>query len=186
MNRGAAGTLGLVLLLAGCGGGSKPYDKADLPDLILSTADAPAGTKPNRKNMGVDFLEREGGNEQFFSLLRPFGFVADAGVEFYGRKTGVFYAESLAFVFKDADGAAKALAAIHRAVPRLGQNVEDIAAPGFGDESWGVSGTFAPKSPPGYFYFWRVRNALIAFTMSGSPATVTAERTRLAAETLPR
>jgi hypothetical protein len=91
----------------------------------------------------------------------------------------------MAFIFRDRGGASKAFAAIHRAVPQLGQNVEDVAAPGFGDESWGVSGTFAPKSPPGYFYFWRVRNALIAFTMSGSPATVTPERTRSTAERLP-
>ena len=179
-----AGILLAVLLLAACGGGTKTYTKDDLASLVLEASDAPAGTQVNPKNAGVRFLEREGGNEEFFALLRPFGFVADAGSEFYGPKDQIAYAESLAFLFNDRDGASKALAALHRAVPQIGQGVKDVAPPKLGEESFGVSGVFGPKSPPGYFYFWRVRNVVLSFTMSGDPAAVTSDSVRSYAEKL--
>jgi hypothetical protein len=162
--------------LVGFGHGASAFGKRDLPNLIFAKREAPAGTKLNPTNVGVGFLEREGGNGDFFTLLRPHGFVADSGSEFYGSAKGVAYAESLAFLFKSAKGASDALAALRVAIGQLGSGVKGVGRPHLGSESWGVRGTFAPKSPPGYFYMWRVENVILAFTMSGPPAVVT-ERT---------
>jgi hypothetical protein len=161
-----------VLAVAGFGGASQ-FGKRDLGKLILTKQEAPMGTRLDPRNVGIGFLEREGGNGDFFRLLRPHGFVADAGSEFYGSPKGIAYAESLAFLFKSSQGASTALAALHRAIGQLGAGVKDVAPSHLGAESWTVSGTFAPKSPPGYFSMWRVQNVVLAFTMSGRPAVVT-------------
>lgn len=176
--RAAAVTVLAAALLAGCGGGPGSYAKSDLSKLVLAGSQAPAGTRFNSTNVGVGFLEREGGNESFFVLLRPHGFVADAGSEFYGPKNRVAYAESLAFLFENGGGASKALAAMHEAFPQVGQGVRDVSDPDLGEESWGVSGVFGPKSPPGYFYMWRDRNVIRAFMLSGARSVVTESRAR--------
>jgi hypothetical protein len=169
-------TLGLGFTPLGNGGSG--LGKSDLPKLILLKNEAPPGTRLNPRNVGVGFLEREGGNGPFFALLRPHGFLADAGSEFYGTPKAIAYAESLALLFKSATGASSALAALHRTIPQIGRGVKNVAAPDLGQESWGVAGTFAPKSPPGYFYMWRVENVVLAFTMSGGRAVVTERSVR--------
>jgi hypothetical protein len=171
-------TAAAALALVGLASGSSLFTRRDLPRLVFAKGDAPPGTALNPKNVGVGFLEREGGNGDFFRLLRPHGFVADAGSEFYGTPKAIAYAESLAFLFKSARGASSALAALHAAIRQLGSGIKDVAAPKLGSESWGVSGTFAPKSPPGYFYMWREQNVVLALTMSGRPAVVTQSKAR--------
>jgi len=173
-----------VLTLTAFGGSGSSFGKQDLPKLVLVKSEAPAGTQLNPKNVGVGFLEREGGNAEFFSLLRPHGFVADSGAEFYGSAKRVAYAESLAFLFRDAKGASAGLAALHGVFRQLGTGIKDVAAPGLGSESWGVSGVFSPKSPPGYFYMWRADNVVLAFTMSGPSAVVTERAARSYAQKL--
>ena len=167
-----------ALALAGCGSGHKSFDKADLPRVVFAKSNAPPGTLYNVDNAGLGFLERERGNAELLRLLRPFGFVADAGSEFAGNQTSIAYAESLAFLFKDPKGASKALAAMHGAIAQVGQGVKDVTAPGLGDESWAVSGVFFPKAPPGCFFVWRKLNLVLAFTMSGSPSVVTESSAR--------
>jgi hypothetical protein len=168
--------LGPVVL--GFAGSGSDFTKADLPKLVFAKSEAPPGTRLDQRNVGVGFLEREGGNGPFFALLRPHGFLADAGSEFSGTPQAVAYAESLAFLFKSAKGASTALAALHRTIPQIGRGVKDVSAPNLGEESWGVSGTFSSRSPPGYFYMWRVENVILAFTMSGSRAVVTEHTAR--------
>jgi hypothetical protein len=169
----------VMLAVAACGGsGDKDFQKGDLADLPLGGSEAPPGTKLNPKSVGTNFLEREGGNEDFFKLLRPFGFVADSGSEFIGSPKQIAYAESLAFLFRDADGASKAVAALHKQFPQLARGAKEVSSPGLGEESWGVSGVFAPKSPPGYFYTWREGDVVLSFTMSGKPTVVTEGQVR--------
>jgi hypothetical protein len=175
----------LAAVLAGCGG-SKSFSRADLPDLVFQRADAPPGMKLNPKSAGPNFLEREQGNAEFLQLLRRFGFVGDAGSEFYGRRASIAYAESLAFLFRDEKGAAKALAAMHRAISGVGQNVRDLTAPDLGDESWGMAGTFDQNAPPGFFFVWRDRNLIRAFTMSGANSAITEATAESYAEKLAR
>jgi hypothetical protein len=55
----------------------------------------------------------------------------------------------------------------------VGQNVREVGGPRLGDEGWAVSGPFAPNAPPGYFFVWRDRNVVRAFTMSGARTAVT-------------
>src|SRR5207253_9687549 len=99
---------------------------------------------------------------RLFRLFRPFGFVADAGSEFFGNQTSIAYAQSLAFLFKDSKGASKALAALHDVLTQTPENLKDVKSPGIGDESWAVSSRFFPKAPPGYLFFWRRLNLVLA------------------------
>ena len=145
---------------------------------MLTKAELPSGVRINAKQSGVNLLEKEGGNAQLFQILRPLGFVADYGAQYYGRPSRVAYVESIAFLFKTATGASKALVAMHQALRQLGQGVKDVSPPRLGEESWGVSGVFFPKAPPGYFYVWRLRNLILQFTMSGAKTVVTAPSAR--------
>jgi hypothetical protein len=145
---------------------------------VLSKSELPPGVREDLKQSGSNMLEREGGNGELFRLLRPHGFVADYGAQYYGPGNRIAYVESIAFLFTGTKGASAALAAMHGAFRHLGQGVKDVAPPRLGDESWGVSGVFFPKAPPGYFYAWRVRNLILSFTMSGAKALVTVATAR--------
>ena len=89
--RWSLAVLGLVagLGVMGFGNDASSFSKRDLPKLIFAKSEAPPGTRFNPRNVGVGFLEREGGNGPFFALLRPHGFVADAGSEFSGSAQGI-------------------------------------------------------------------------------------------------
>jgi len=131
---------------------------------------------------GIGALAKHLGKVLFLDrLLRPFGFVADYGTQFYGTRNKTAYAESIAFLFKDAQGASKALATMHSQIGQLlGQAaaLKDVSARRLGQESWGVSGIFFASAPPGYLYVWRRRNLVLFFTASGAKTVMTEARAR--------
>ncbi len=154
--------VGAALLLAGCGGSSRSFVEDDLPNLVLKSTESPAGTNYAAQASGAGALEKEQDGAQTVAALKPFGFQADYASMFFGEG---HFAESIAILFDDAEGAGKALASLERL---FGSDVSSIDTAGLGEESWGLAGVFFPKAPPGVFYGWRRGNVLLLLNVSPS------------------
>src|SRR5205807_860863 len=61
-SRSAAGLFVTLLVLAGCGSGTKSFARSDLPRLTLRSLEAPAGMRYDPQGSGANMLERESYN----------------------------------------------------------------------------------------------------------------------------
>jgi hypothetical protein len=173
--------LASILVLAGCGGGgggggSQAFSTADLAKLVLKPSESPKELEYVKKESGANVLEK-GSTPQALEPLKQDGLQGDYVAKFLskGGPTGPVFAESLALIFKDSNGASKALAFTKKQATASGGKVA-ISAKGLGDEGWGLRGSFFnPRAPRTYFYTWRVGNAVLSFILSG---TVTEKQAR--------
>ena len=176
-----------AIAATGCGedggaSGSPTFGVDDLQRLVLSRSEGPQGLVARS---GPNALEREGEDSRSqLRELRRFGFEADYGSMYFPRDRGsdVQYAESIAMLFGNGDGAARGLAFLETTQREQGRGVEDLSAEGLGDEGWGLRGRFFPGAPPTYFYAWRVGNAVLVFAIAGGPAVVSEREARLFAD----
>lgn len=178
---------GAALALAGCSGENSPaFETGDLATLVLNPGDGPAGLVYGAEQSGAGFLEKEGAESRAsLAAIREFGFEADYGSAFFStsplllaKQEGAVFAESIALLFADGSGATKALAFFEQRQRKSGKHVSEVSAAGFGEEGWGLHGTFFPGAPPTYFYGWRRGNAMFVFVIAGSPQAVDEEAAR--------
>jgi hypothetical protein len=183
-----AGSLALAGVLAGCGGGgggsssSAKFSTDDLGDLVLKPSEAPKGLEYSTRDSGRGALEKANG-EAALAPLRKFGLEGDQVSKFLstGKSGGPVFAETIGLVFKNHDGASKALE-LSRQQASGGGRTKTIPANGLGDEAWGLHGTFfSANAPDTYFYTWRVDNALQSLILSG---TVSEQQARAIADRL--
>jgi hypothetical protein len=168
-------------LLAGCGGGDHRYARDDLAKVVLRPSEPPTGLLYWRLQSGPNMLEKEGQESAAgLRILRPLGFRGDYGSQFVprSRSAPVQYAESFAVLFRDENGARKAVAIFKRRQRRSGHGVRELDASGLGDDSWALRGVFFPGSPPTFFYIWRRANLMIGFALAGKAGAVTEAETR--------
>jgi hypothetical protein len=182
--------LASILVLAGCGGssgggnGPQAFSTSDLPKLVLKPSDSPKELEYVKRESGSGVLEK-GSTPQALAPLKEDGLQGDYVAKFLskGGPKGPVFAESLALVFKDSNGASKALAFTRNQATASGGKVA-IPAKGLGDEGWGLRGSFFnPRAPLTYFYTWRVGNAVQSFILSG---LVNEKQARAYADTLNR
>lgn len=139
------------------------FTPADLPDMEYQrdesgrgafAADQEEEAKEEGDRSGLKLLHR----------LESLGLEADHVAKFFAtsRDSDVGFAESIAFVFADEQGAERALVEVRDAAARNVAPAEEIATPDLGEEAFGLRGEFEGFST--HTYGWRVGNLIELFT----------------------
>jgi hypothetical protein len=78
-------------------------------------------------------------------------------------------------LFKEADGAQKALAVLESGDPAQYQNAKKLPATGLGDAGYGLQGDLTSMGFEVIKYIWRVNNVIICVHYNVQPGTIKPE-----------
>lgn len=165
MRRAALAVAALVALVS-CSRAEPHYRREDLPTLVLPRGEAPKGTRLIETSSGIQTLEEFTERKALFKAqMQQAGFVTSYFNLFGGSSV---IAVSFVVLFRTPDGAGDGLRFVEQDVREKGLNLSDRPAPRLGAESFAVFGDIQPGYPPGYFYAWRMGNAVFGLVAAGA------------------
>lgn len=170
----------LALGAAACGGSdSKDFDRADLPRLVFSPSEAPAGTEKVKSPFGFRFLEQEQLPKSFMQPLRDAGMQEDYGIQFEATspETKVGFVEAIAFLAADEDKARTLVDQLKALNLKFFEASSEAKAPDLGDSPFAVNGAF--EKTPVLIYGWRTGDVVQLLTVAGEESALAAEAQRL-------